>query len=51
MVETLEEAYLNAIDEASLEVEEGRYEPEELEQLVNKEEILNRALALILPQE
>ncbi len=51
LVETLEEAYLNAIDEASLEVEEGRYEPEELEQLVNKEEILNRALALILPQE
>ncbi|MBD1943981.1 DUF29 family protein [Coleofasciculus sp. FACHB-712] len=49
LVETLEEAYLNAIDEASLEVEEGRYEPEELEQLINKKEILNRALALILP--
>ncbi|MBD1877941.1 MULTISPECIES: hypothetical protein [unclassified Coleofasciculus] len=45
----VEEAYLNAIDEASLEVEEGRYEPEELEQLINKKEILNRALALILP--
>jgi len=28
LVETLEEAYLNALDEASLEVEEGRYEPE-----------------------
>ncbi|MDP5339753.1 MAG: DUF29 domain-containing protein, partial [Nodularia sp. (in: cyanobacteria)] len=26
--ETLEEAYLNAIDQASLEVEEGRYQPE-----------------------
>ena len=51
LVETLEEAYLNAIDEASLEVEEGRYESEELEQLVNKEEILNRALALVLPSE
>lgn len=25
LIETLEEAYLNAIDEASLEVEEGRY--------------------------
>jgi hypothetical protein len=49
--ETLEEAYLNAIDEASLEVEEGRYEPEELEKLVNQEEILNRALGLILPGE
>jgi len=49
--ETLVEAYLNAIDEASLEVEEGRYEPEELEKLVNQEEILNRALGLILPGE
>ncbi len=49
--ETLEEAYLNAIDEASLEVEEGRYEPEELEKLVNREKILNRALSLILPGE
>ena len=51
LVETLEEAYLNAIDEASLEVEEGRYETEELEKIVNKEEILNRALALLLPAE
>jgi hypothetical protein len=49
--ETLEEAYLNAIDQASLEVEEGRYQPEELEKLVNREEIINRALALILPGE
>jgi hypothetical protein len=49
LVETLEEAYLNALDEASLKVEEGRYEPEELEKLINKEEILNHALALILP--
>ncbi|WP_414585593.1 DUF29 family protein [Scytonema sp. PCC 10023] len=51
LLETLQEAYLNAIDEASLEVEEGRYQPEELEQLVNREEIINRAIALILPQE
>ena len=51
LIETLEDAYLNAIDEASLEVEEGRYLPDELEQLVNKEEILNRALALIVPSE
>src|SRR5919199_6375307 len=51
LVETLEEAYLNAIDEASLEVKEGRYEPEELEQMVNQEEILNRALALLFPPE
>ena len=47
----LEEAYPDAIDRASLEVEEGRYLPDELEQLVNKEEILNRALALIVPSE
>ncbi|MEH1850936.1 MAG: hypothetical protein V7L11_04425 [Nostoc sp.] len=51
MLEILAEAYLNAIDEASLEVEEGRYEPEELEKVVNREEIINRALTLILPGE
>jgi Domain of unknown function DUF29 len=49
--ETLAEAYLNAIDEASLEVEEGRYEPEELEKLVNREEIIYHALSLISPGE
>lgn len=47
----LQEAYLAAINTASLEVEEGRYEPGELEQLVNTEEILNRAMVLISPQE
>lgn len=46
--ETLEEAYLNAIDEASLKVAEGRYEPDELEKLVNRKEIINCALDLIL---
>ncbi|WP_017318173.1 DUF29 family protein [Mastigocladopsis repens] len=51
LLETLEEAYLNAIDEASLEVEEGRYEPEELEQLVKREDIIKRALVLISGQE
>ncbi len=50
LLETLEEAYLNAIDEASLEVEEGRYLPEELEQIVNRENILDRAM-MILPHE
>ncbi len=49
--ETLEEAYLNAIDQASLEVEEGRYEANELEKLVNREEILQFALDLIFPGE
>ena len=47
----LEEAYPDAIDRASLEVEEGRYLPEELEQLVNREDVLDRAMALILPHE
>ncbi|MBD2439399.1 DUF29 family protein [Nostoc sp. FACHB-110] len=49
--ETLAEAYLNAIDQASLEVEEGRYEAQELEKLVNCDEIINYALDLISPGE
>ncbi len=51
LLEILAEAYLNASNEATLEVEEGRYEAQELEKLVNREEIINRALALILPGE
>ncbi len=47
LMETLEEAYLNAIDQASLEVEEGRYDSQELEQKVNRIEILNQAMNLI----
>jgi hypothetical protein len=50
LLETLEEAYLNAIDAASLEVKEGLYEAEELEKLVNKSEIINHALDLIIPE-
>lgn len=50
LLETLEEAYLNAIDEASLEVKAGIYESEELERLVKKDEIINYALDLILSQ-
>jgi hypothetical protein len=51
LLETLAEAHLNAIDQATLEVEEGRYEAQELEKLVNREEIINRALGLILSGE
>lgn len=51
LLETLEDAYLNAIDEASLEVSEGIYEPKQLEQLVNREELLNQAMQLINPEE
>ncbi|HBK98482.1 MAG TPA: hypothetical protein DD001_14765 [Microcoleaceae bacterium UBA10368] len=43
----LEEAYPQAINEASLEVEEGRYDAKELETLVNEEEVINRAFSLI----
>ncbi|MEA5536231.1 DUF29 family protein [Crocosphaera sp. XPORK-15E] len=46
--ETLEQAYLNALDAASLEVEEGSYQPEELQKKVNQTDILEQALGLIL---
>ena len=49
--QVLEVAYNQAINKASLEVAEGLYEVRELEQLVNKEEILNLALTLILSPE
>nr|WP_104546415.1 hypothetical protein [Chroococcidiopsis sp. TS-821] len=47
----LEEAYPEAIDRASLEVEEGRYQPDELAKKVNQEEILQQAMTLILTQD
>ena len=46
----VETAYKQAINKASLEVEEGRYEPRELSQLVNRDEIIDRAMALILSE-
>lgn len=45
--EILEEAYLNAIDSASLEVAEGRYEPEELTAMIDRKEIIAKALSAI----
>lgn len=51
LLETLEEAYLNAIDQASLEVEEGRYDSRELKQKVNQEVIFHQGLNLILSDE
>lgn len=51
LANALEEAYPQAINRASLEVEKGRYDPGELEQMVAREEILNHALALISPPE
>ncbi|MDJ0745381.1 MAG: DUF29 family protein [Xenococcaceae cyanobacterium MO_167.B27] len=40
-------AYPNAIDSASLEVAEGRYEPEELAAMIDKEAIITCALSKI----
>ncbi len=40
-------AYPNAIDSASLEVAEGRYEPEELAAMIDKEAIITSALSKI----
>ena len=46
----IETAYRQAINKASLEVEEGRYEPKELSELVNRDEIIDRGMALILSE-
>ncbi|MEB3280882.1 MAG: DUF29 family protein [Lyngbya sp.] len=43
----LEKAYPQAINKASLEVQEGRYDSRELEQLVNRVEILSQGMSLI----
>jgi hypothetical protein len=48
LLNTLAEAYPQAINKASLEVKEGYYESEELEQLMSQDEILNQAMQLIL---
>ncbi|MBW4557701.1 MAG: DUF29 domain-containing protein [Trichormus sp. ATA11-4-KO1] len=42
-----EEAYPSALDNASLEVEEGRYEVEELESKIDQNVIIDHALNLI----
>jgi hypothetical protein len=44
----LQSAYPQAINAASLQVEEGRYDPDELEPLVDRNAILDRAMALII---
>jgi len=43
----ISEAYTEAVDRASSEVEEGRYEPHELAKLVNRQVICDRAMILI----
>ena len=47
MREAIEEAYSRAIDKAASEVAEGIYDAETLEKMVTKEEIIDRAMALI----
>ncbi|MCA2656760.1 DUF29 family protein [Microcystis sp. M061S2] len=46
--ETLDDAYFSALRQASLEAFEGIYKPEEIEAMVDKNKIINQALALIL---
>ncbi|MEC4986185.1 MAG: DUF29 family protein [Oscillatoria sp. PMC 1068.18] len=48
LLETLEDAYDSALRKASLEAFEGIYEAEEIAVMVNKSEIINRAIDLIL---
>ncbi len=47
LLEILEEAYPSALDQASLEVENGRYESKELEILVDSSSILDLASKLL----
>ena len=46
---TREKVYEDALDNASLEVAEGRYDAEELAQMVNPEVVMSQAMALISP--
>lgn len=48
LVETLQDAYDSALDRAALEAFEGIYEAEEIGEMVNQEEIIKRAMDLIL---
>lgn len=45
----LEEAYPDAIKSASLEVKEGLYDSDTLEQMINQDDIINQAMSLISP--
>lgn len=47
----LESVYPNAIGEAALEVASGEYDPDTLEDMVNQEDIIDRALTLISPED
>ena len=47
LLETLEDAYESALKNAALEAFEGEYNPEELSQLVQREELIKKAMDLI----
>ncbi|GCL52303.1 hypothetical protein NIES3804_38920 [Microcystis aeruginosa NIES-3804] len=47
LTDTLNDAYLNALDAASLEVESGRYQSEQLEAIIDKNKLISAAFLLI----
>ena len=47
LTDTLNDAYLNALDAASLEVESGRYQSEQIEALIDKNKLISAAFLLI----
>ncbi|MFM7476743.1 MAG: DUF29 family protein [Microcystis aeruginosa] len=47
LTDTLNDAYLNALDAASLEVESGRYQSEQIEAIINKNKLISDAFFLI----
>ncbi len=49
--EILASVYPTALDRASLEVYEGRYDTSELAQMVDRDDIIKQALALILQEQ
>lgn len=48
LLETLEDAYDSALRDAAIEAFEGRYEAEEIGEMINREEIIKKAMDLIL---
>ncbi|MDB9419019.1 DUF29 family protein [Microcystis aeruginosa CS-563/04] len=47
LTDTLNDAYLNALDAASLEVEAGRYQSEQIEAIIDKSKVISDAFFLI----
>jgi len=47
LTDTLNDAYLNALDAASLEVEAGRYQSEQIEAIIDKNKLISDAFLLI----